>query len=358
MRRSAVEGALELTMMRAAKTILFAYLALAVAASGVRAQSIADIAAYTGPDRTERLIEGARREGVVSLYSSAVIDDTAAISGAFEKKYGVKVLLWRGSSEDILRRAVTEHRAGRYDVDVAETAGPDMEGLQREKLLQQMTSPLFADLMPQAVSPRHAWVTDRLSIFTAGFNTGLIKPADTPQSYQDLADPKWKGKLGIEADDANWFMSIVGAIGPDKALPLFRDIVAKNGMSVRKGHTLLSNLVAAGEVPLGLTVYGYRIDELKQKGAPIDGTMIPPVVALPTGIAVFAKAPHPNAAALFMDFFLSDGQRILLERGNVPTNRTVKEPPAGVTLVDVPRFLDEGEKWTKLFKEVFASGVR
>jgi iron(III) transport system substrate-binding protein len=315
------------------------------------------IAAAAG-DRTQQLIDGAKKEGAVTLYSSAVIDDTAAIAAAFEKKYGVKVQLWRGSSEDILRRAVTEHRAGRYDVDVAETAGPDMEGLQREKLLQPMVSPVFAELIPEAVSPRRAWVTSRLSIFTAGFNTTLVAPAHAPKSYDDLTDPKWKGKLGIEADDANWFMSIVDAMGEDKAASLFRRIVAQNGMSVRKGHTLLSNLVAAGEVPLGLTVYGYRINELKAKGAPIDGVLIPPAVALPTGIGVFAKAPHPNAAALFMDFFLSDGQRILLDRGNVPTNRTVKELPDGLILVDVAKYLDEGDKWTKLFKDVFASQMR
>jgi iron(III) transport system substrate-binding protein len=79
---------------------------------------------------------------------------------------------------------------------------------------------------------------------------------------------------------------------------------------------------------------------------------------LPTGIAVFAKSPHPNAAILFMDFFLADGQRILAERGNVPTNRTVKEPPPGLTLVDVAKFLDQGDKWTKLFKQTFASQMR
>jgi iron(III) transport system substrate-binding protein len=329
-----------------------------VLATTAQAQTLADIAAYTGPDRTQRLIDGAKKEGAVQLYSSAVIDDTTAITSAFEKKYGVKVQLWRGSSEDILRRAVTEHRAGRYDVDIAETAGPDMEGLQREQLLQPMSSPVFAELMPQAVSPRRAWVTSRLSVFTAAFNTTLIQPADVPKSYDDLTDPKWKGKLGIEADDANWFMSVVEAMGEDKAVPLFRRIVTQNGVSVRKGHTLLSNLVVAGEVPLGLTVYGYRINELKAKGEPIDGTLIPPAVALPTGIAVFAKAPHPNAAALLMDFFLGDGQRILADRGNVPTNRTVKEPPAGLTLVDIPRYLDEGDRWTRLFKEVFAGQLR
>jgi iron(III) transport system substrate-binding protein len=337
---------------------LFALIVCLAAATGARAQTIADIANYSGPDRTQRLIDGAKREGVVSLYSSAVIDDTNAITGAFEKKYGVKVQLWRGSSEDILRRAVTEHRGGRYDVDVAETAGPDMEGLQREQLLQDISSPVFAALIPQAVVPHRAWVTDRLSIFTAAFNTTLIKPADAPKTYDDLLDPKWQGKLGVEADDGNWFMAIADAMGEGKALPLFRKIVAANGMSVRKGHTLLSNLVVAGEVPLALTVYGYRINELKAKAAPIEGVLIPPVVALPTGIAVFAKAPHPNAAALFMDFFLTDGQRILAARGNVPTNRTVKEPPPGLKLVDVGQFLDQEDKWTKLFKETFASQMR
>jgi iron(III) transport system substrate-binding protein len=225
-------------------------------------------------------------------------------------------------------------------------------------LLNEISSPVFADLIPQAVAPHRPWVTSRLSIFTAAFNTTLIKSENAPKSYEDLIDPQWKGKLGVEADDANWFMSIAGAMGEDKAVALFRKIVVRNGMSMRKGHTLLSNLVVAGEVPLALTVYGYRINELKAKAAPIDGTVLPPAVALPTGIAVFAHAPHPYAAALFMDFFLGDGQRILAERGNVPTNRTVKELPPGLAFVDVAKFLDEGDKWTKLFKEIFASGGR
>ena len=219
----------------------------------------------------QRLVEDAKKEGVVSLYSSAVVDDSNAIAAAFKKKYGIDVRLWRGSSEDILRRAVTEHRGGRDDVDVAETAGPDMEGLQRERLLQEISLPVFTDLIPQAVAPHRAWVTGRVSIFTAMYNTTLIKPTEAPHAYEDLLDPKWKGKLGIEADDGNWFMTVVQAMGEAKALPLFRSIVATNGMSVRKGHTLLANLVAAGEVPLALTAYGYRINEMKMKGAPVEG---------------------------------------------------------------------------------------
>jgi iron(III) transport system substrate-binding protein len=329
-----------------------------VTAHGASAQTVADVASLSGPDRTQRLIDGAKKESVVSLYSSAVTNDSNAIASAFEKKYGVPVKLWRGSSEDILRRAVTEHRGGREDVDVAETAGTEMEGLRREQLLQEIASPVFADLVPQAVAPHRPWVTSRLSIFTAAFNTALIKSADAPKSYDDLADPKWKGKLGVESDDGNWLMAVADAMGEDKTVALFRKIAAANGMSLRKGHTLLSNLVVAGEVPLALTVYGYRVNELKAKGAPIEGVVLPPAVALPTGIAVFAHAPHPYAATLFMDFFLSDGQRILAERGNVPTNRTVQALPADIAFVDVAKFLDQGDKWTRLFKEIFAGGGR
>jgi len=342
-----------------AATMRFLAVIVCLAAlSPAHAQTAADVAKYSGPDRTQKLVDGAKREGTVTLYSSAVVADSNAIIAAFEQKYGVKVQLWRGSSEDILRRAVTEHRGGRDDVDVAETAATEMEGLRREQLLQEISSPVFADLMPQAVMPGRPWVTSRLSIFTAAYNTSLVKPGDVPKSYADLADPKWKQKLGIEADDGNWLMAVAGVLGEAKTVALFRKVVATNGMSVRKGHTLLANLVVAGEVPLALTAYGYRVKELKGKGAPIDGVVIPPAVALPTGIAVFARAPHPHGAALFMDFFLSDGQHILAERGNVPTNRTVQEPPPGLTLVDVAQFLDQGEKWTKLFKEIFAGGTR
>jgi len=330
--------------------------ASATLAASANAQSMADIAHYSGPDRTQRLIDGAKKEGAVTLYSSAPVADTNAITEAFTKKYGVPVRLWRGSSEDILRRAVTEARGGRYDVDVAETAGTEMEGLEREKLLAEISSPIFAQLVPQAVVPHRGWVTDRLSIFTAAYNTSLIHPADVPKSYEDLLDPKWKGKLGIEADDANWFMAVADLMGEAKALALFRKIAATNGMSLRKGHTLLANLVVAGEVPLGLTVYGYRVTELKRRNAPIDGVVLPPGLALPTGIAAFNKASHPSAALLFMDFYLTEGERILAQRGNVPTNRTVQELPPGLTFVNVAQFLDREDKWTKLFKQTFAGG--
>ena len=319
---------------------------------------IVEIASYAGADRTQRLVAGAKKEGALTLYSSGTIEDTSAITYAFEKTYGVPVRLWRGSSEDILRRAMTEARGSRYEVDVAETAGPEMDALTREKLLQAIASPVYAELIPQAIDPRRPWAMSRLSVFVAGINTNLIKAADAPKGYEDLTDPKWKGKLGIEADDVGWFLTVLGAMGEARGTKLFREIVARNGVSIRKGHTLLANLVAAGEVPLALTVYGYRVEAMKRAGAPIMGVTLPPAVALPTGIAAFRRSPHPHAAVLFVDFFLSEGQRILAERGNVPTNARVKAPPPDLALIDGARLLDEGDKWSRLFQDVFAAQGR
>jgi ABC-type Fe3+ transport system substrate-binding protein len=324
-----------------------------------RAQTLADLASYSGPDRTQRLIAGAKKEGTVTLYSSATLADQSAILRAFGAKYGIKVQQWRGSSEDIRNRALTEYSGGRFDVDVAETAGPDMEAMVREQLLQAVVTPAAAELIPQARMPHRGWIATRLSVFVGAYNTDIIKPADAPKGYEDLRDPKWKGKLGIETDDANWFLSVVGFMGEQKGLRLFREIVATNGMSIRKGHTLLANFVGSGEVPLALTAYSYRVEQMKNvEGAPVELLYLPPVVALPTGAGVFKKAPHPYAALLLLDFYLTDAQKILADREAVPTDPRVKALPKDLIFVDLPKYLDEGEKWTKLFQDTFVNQAR
>jgi iron(III) transport system substrate-binding protein len=333
-------------------------LALPLGHASAQAQSLAELAAYAGPDRTARLVAGAKRENALAIYSSMTVADMGALIAAFQAKYGVRATHWRGSSEDIRNRTTREYAAGRYDADLAETAGSDMEAMVREQLFQTIKTPVSAELIPQATLAHGQWIATRLSVFAAAYNTNLFKPADAPKTYEDLLNPRFKGKLGIEAEDANWFMTIVGALGEQKALKLFKDIVAANGMSIRKGHTLLANLVPTGEVPLALTAYSYRVEQLKNEGAPVEIVYLPPVVGVPTGAGIFKRAPHPHAALLFEDFILTDGQTILAEREAVPTNPKVKAPPAGLVFVDLPKFLDQGERWTRLFKETFAPPAR
>ncbi len=332
-----------------------ALLCLAGAAVAQGFASAEAAATYKGADRQQRLVEGAKKEGELMLYTSAPVDDVAVLAQAFEKKYGVKVKVWRASSENVLQRTVSEARANRFDVDNIDTNGPEMESLHREKLLQAVDSPYLADLIAPAILPHHEWVGTRLNIFAFGYNTKLVKKEDLPKTYQDLLDPKWKGKLGVEAADEDWFAGVIGQLGEAKGLKLFRDIVATNGISVRKGHTLLTNLVISGEVPLALTVYNYKADQLKNKGAPIDWFVIPPALARPNGSGVLRHAPHPNAAVLFFDFMISDAQAILLKRNFVPTSKKVETNlnKMPIKFIDSAVVLDESAKWNKLYEDIF-----
>src|SRR5437879_1814639 len=116
-----------------------------------------------------------------------------------------------------------------------------------------------------------------LSVWVQAYNTQLIKKGDLPRTYKDLLDPRWKGKLGIEAKNQDWFASVVDVMGGgEKGLKFFRDLVAQNGISLRTGHTLLTNMVIAGEVPLALTLYNYMPEQAKKRGAPIDWFALEP----------------------------------------------------------------------------------
>jgi iron(III) transport system substrate-binding protein len=321
----------------------------------------ADVALYAGPDRLQKLVEGAKKEGELNLYTSAQADDIGAVAAAYEKKYGVRVSMWRSSSEKVLQRALAEARANRNAMDVAETNGPEMESMHREKILQLVKSPHLAELIAPALLPHGEWVATRLNVFVQAYNTKAVRKQDLPKSWEDLADPKWKGRLGIEQEDADWLAGMMGELGEARGTKLFREIVAKNGMSMRKGHTLLAQLVVSGEVPLALTVYNYKAEQLKRKGAPIDWFAIGTAIARPNGVGVARAAPHPHAAVLFYDFEISEeGQRILAQRDFVPTNRNVDTPlnKLPLKIVDTSVTLDQYDKWVNLYQDIFAAGSR
>jgi iron(III) transport system substrate-binding protein len=301
------------------------------------------------------------QESEVMLYTSLVPEDLTPLSAAFEKKYGVKLKTWRANSEKVLQRVVTEMRAGRSDADVVETNGPQMESLYREKGLQPLRSQHLKDLMPQALRPHGHWVGTRINMFVQSYNTKLVKKEELPKSYADLAHPRWKGRLGIEAEDEDWFAMVVKDLGEEAGLRTFRDIVRVNGLSVRRGHTLLAGLVASGEIPLALTTYSHGAEKMKQKGAPVEWFAITPAIGRANGIGIARTAPHPHAAALFVDFMLSpEAQAILQKGGYVPANLRVADRAQKLPLkfVDPAVILDEDAKWKKLWAEIILGGPR
>jgi iron(III) transport system substrate-binding protein len=344
-------------MSRLAAALAVAGLALGCA----RAADIAALSQRTDAGREAALLEGARKEGEVDVYTSLVVEDISAAAAAFERRYGLKVKYWRASSEKIVQRALTEARSGRHDVDVIETNGPELEALTREKLLAAALSAHDADLLPDAIRPHRQWTGLRLNMFVQAYNTSLVRKEDLPTTYRDLLDPKWKGKLAIEAEDVDWFAAVVKGMGEPQGLKLFRDIVAANGIMLRKGHTLLAGLVASGEAPFALTLYNHNADRLKKRGAPIEWFAIQPAYARVNGIGVTRKAPHPHAALLFFDFMLGpEGQAILQKANYIPTNLKLNDPQtrSGARFIDPAMILDEQARWEKQFNEIIARQAR
>src|SRR5947207_14165225 len=226
--------------------------ACSLAADGpLRAQppDVAVLALYGGADREQRLVRGARAEREINLYSSLTLEDLNARDAAFDKKYGVKLKFWRAGAEKVVQRIVTEARAGRFDFDVVETNGPELESLHREKLLQKAGSPHFPDLMPDAIRPHREWVGTRLNMFVHAYNTNLVKKEELPEPYEHFLDPKWKGRLGIEAEDVDWFAMVIEESGEDRGLRLFRDTGARNGRAVGRGPRRPAGRAASGEGP-------------------------------------------------------------------------------------------------------------
>jgi iron(III) transport system substrate-binding protein len=310
---------------------------------------------YKGADREQRLLQGARKEGAVSVYTSLNLKDSAPIVEAFEKKYGIKVSLWRASGEKVVQRALTEARAGRFMPDVLESDGIEMEILAREKLLTEFYSPLFKDLPAAAFPPHRQYVADRFNFFVIAYNTNLVKPQDVPNSYKDLLKPYWAGKISIEAGDTDWFGAMVKNMGEKDGMAFFRGL-AQQGTQVRTGHTLITELVAAGEIPLAAAVYNHAIERLSKTGAPVKWKALEPTFGRPGAVGVTKNAPHPHAALLFADFMLSrEGQELIKQRNRVPSSNAVDSPlnKFKYSMIDPAIVLDESEKWETLWENLF-----
>ncbi len=310
---------------------------------------------YLGADRDSRLVARAKQEGTVVLYTSLAPTESKPLADAFQKKYGVRVELWRALSDQVVRRTITEAQARRYAVDVVETNGPEMEMLAREQLLADIHSPYIADLPAAAIPPHRTWFPDRFNFYVVAYNTARVQRSEIPPTYEGFADPKWKGRIALEATDAQWMATLVKRGGAAMGLDYFRRLAALRP-AVRRGHILLASLVVAGEVPVGLTAYHSNVVPLKRKGAPIDFVPVQPVVAQPQGIGAARRAPHPHAALLFIDFVLSpEGQTLFESLGRVPASTRVKSALNNFpfTTIDPATALDEKDKWEKLWNELF-----
>jgi iron(III) transport system substrate-binding protein len=292
---------------------------LAPLAHGAQMKTLsgAELALYKGSDREKILLDGAKREGQVTFYTSNTWM-AGHVTEEFARKYPfIKPQVWRSDSKELLKRLSDEMAAGRFIADVVETSPDYMALLVAANGFQEVFSP---ELAPYADNVKFKgkngylhWTSRELYI-SLGFNTKLIPANEAPKAMKDLLEAKWKGKMTIAGTTTGtqWIGAIVETFGRE-----FLEKLAAQEINVQNiSGAALSQLVASGEVPLSPTIFNSNIAVAKEKGAPVEWRAIDPVIATTGTSGMVVKAPNPHAALLFLDYLHSkEGQQAVLKGG-------------------------------------------
>jgi iron(III) transport system substrate-binding protein len=307
--------------------------------------------------RREKLIELAEEEGgTVDAYGSTNLDDIFPMLDEFESATGLEVNYYRASSSDILERVLQEADAEFPGADVVFTNGPELTVIDREGLLAPLNSPTTEDIDEQGVFDNWAWLY--LNTFVGSWNTDRVD--SPPASWEDLL--AHGDGLAVEVGDFDWFATLVKdyfvaeqGMSEEEAVDLFRQ--AADGAALVDGHTLMAELLAAGEYDVASSTYLHRILQLKKDDAPVEWEGGPePIIIRPNGIAIHRYADEPASALLFLEFMLTDAQQLLLDIDRQPASAGVSGGgmPSGVEtmIVDLESLLNEREKWEGLWDEI------
>jgi len=259
--------------------------------------------AFAADAERDRVLEGARKEGRLVLYAGMDTDEATLITNEFSKKYPfIKSEIFRSSGEKIQARFLVEHRANTHTADVFQASIIQVYQLKNLKLLARYVSEEAAGYRDGFKDPQGYWTALYQIPYVIGYNTQRVAPRDTPASYEDLLNPKWKSWIALETEEYQWFYHWMQILGRDKGLDFMKKFAGQN-LQMRAGHTLLAQLVAAGEVALATVVYSNRVERMKASGAPIDWVRFKgPTITAINAIAIPEKAPHANTAKLFVDF--------------------------------------------------------
>jgi ABC-type Fe3+ transport system substrate-binding protein len=330
----------------------------------------AEILNLKGPDRQKILEEGARKEGKLVWYTAMIVDQTVRpLSDAFTKKYPyLKVEFWRGSSRQIVQKVTAEARAKSIQGDVTEGSGLT-EPLIQAGAVQPFYSPMLEAYPASYRHPDNLWAATRFRYIATGYNTRLVAPQDVPQTYEDLLDPKWKGKMAWRAGaDSGAFVLIANFLttwGPQKTEAYLAKLSPQKIASVHGSNRMVVNRVMEGEYALALGASAHHPIISKLKGAPVDSVLMEPVPAVNGAVLVIKGLKNPHATMLFVDFLLSpEGQIVLRESEYVPAHPQVGPSPelnsivpriAGKqeNLIDPEGMLDEAKTINALIAKYF-----
>jgi iron(III) transport system substrate-binding protein len=307
------------------------------------------------------LIEAAKKEGAVALYSSASTGPSNAIAEAFKKKYGINVSVYRAGSADVATRVQSEESAGRVQADALIIEEPALSLLL--PFLASYDSPERASIGAPYKGPQYTLI--RMYMAQLGWNANTVKGPVTPTDWKDLLDPKWKGRFGsldphVTATTLAWQVMVNQLYGPS-----YLQAFGANKPKLYASTNAMSQAIVAGEIDLGVT-NSFGVIQMADTGAPLAGIVPKNTVLFGGNVSVFSKAPHPNAARLFCDFACSaEGQTIINVAGaTIPTHPDAQAPKAGSLaelskvhtfsqpdyksiIADTPRLLAEWDKHVK-----------
>ena len=333
---------------------------IGVAATAARAapQTAAEIANYTGPDRAMVILEGARKEGQVLLYTGA----TSAILDHFRKKYPfLKVDAAQSDAPGHVRRMSEEYKAGRHIADIVATSNGGLHALKAMGNLQPFASPELAVFRPDAVEPGRHWAQVFESYVSLGFNTKAVSIDQAPKTLDDLLDPKWMGKMAFPGTTLpNWIGSVVRNKG-DKGAESYLQKLAQNKLGVHQiSGRALANLVVSGEISLSPSTFSSHMADSKKAGASVAWRPLDGVYANVSSISLAKYPPHPHAAMLYIDFMLSKEGQILHQEIGYSSGRTDLDnpdsPSARFYLGDEPDYEANFSKWSDLGRKIFGRG--
>ena len=310
------------------------------------------------------IIEGAKREGGEVVYyggGDTVADQ--AISKGFTKKYPfLRAKKFRIQSQRLMTRFEAESKAGKHVADIVQTADWYIDMIRQKGLLMAYDSAERKFYSDQFKDPQGYYTAIWKYLHVMVYNTKLVSKQEIPRSYEDLLHSRWKNRLGFVDSTSGsgivWFVNQLEIRGADQGLKFMKSLAAQN-VRMHQSSALLSNLVAGGEIPLAIDLYGYQAENLKRKGAPIDWIAAEPTVVHAVLSGISKNAPHPNAAKLFQDYLVSEeGQRIILSFDKNPTRKGLYVPwyPKGIKeFVSNPRQMDSEkfDRYQNMFLEIF-----
>ena len=269
-----------------------------------------------GDGHDRHLIEGAKNEAKMVFYTSVETEFARALTGGFEAKYPfIKTDIYRSTHEKILSRMNVERKTGTYTADTVSVGEFETYHLQKMGFTAPYKSP-SASAYPEGFKDPDGYWTDLYdNLIVTAYNTGRVKRDELPKRYEDLLHSRWKGRMVLDQNEDRWFANLLYLMGEKKGME-FMQALAKQNVAIRGGRGMVTQLLGAGEYDLQIIAYWYRPYLMKKQGAPVDWVALEPAIVATHPISVVNRAPHPNAAKLFIDFVLSEeGQKIFIQKG-------------------------------------------